>query len=195
MIRRITVAAIAAAVSLAPAAETGQVLAHPPVDGSYQCSEHPEGQLPALGDALGTDCIVTELVEVEGRTWSRAWRGEGLENEDWFGWRESVLAPCDCEVVRVNVNPVVNQPGILGEPPASFVVFRAPDGTHLLYAHVREVEVEAGDRVRRGEPFARIGNNGFGRSPHLHIGAWRDGEPLQIRWDLRAGHGPDQRDD
>jgi hypothetical protein len=121
--------------SVNAAEEIRSVSAHPPVDASYTCSEHPEGQLPSLGDALGTDCVVFRLVAIDGRTWSRSHFGDGFANEDWYGWREPLLSPCDCEVTRVNVNSDTNVPGILGKPPASFIVFRQDDGTHFLYAH------------------------------------------------------------
>ena len=37
-----------------------------------------------------------------------------------------------------------------------------------------------------GQVVARVGNNGYGRSPHIHIGAWKGENPYQIRWDLRS---------
>ena len=37
-----------------------------------------------------------------------------------------------------------------------------------------------------GQVVAKVGNNGYSRHPHIHIGAWKGNEPLQIRFDLRA---------
>jgi murein DD-endopeptidase MepM/ murein hydrolase activator NlpD len=56
----------------------------------------------------------------------------------------------------------------------------------VLVAHVTDVTVRVGDLVDAGAPVAKMGNNGFGRNPHIHVGAWRDETPLQIRFDLRA---------
>ncbi len=53
-----------------------------------------------------------------GRLWMRSHRGDGRRNEDWFGWRADVLSPCTCEVVKVTINSIVNEPGVLGKPPA-----------------------------------------------------------------------------
>ena len=171
------------AASTSTATEIESVLAHPPVDAFYSCSEHFAEQFKWLGDALGTDCQVNRLVEVDGRLFSRTYEGDGSRNEQWYGWDASLLSPCACEVIKLHENPVVNQPGVLGEPPASHVVLRAADGTHFLLAHIQQPEVAVGDRVLPGQKIAHIGNNGYGRTPHVHIGAWRGETPLQIRWD------------
>jgi len=45
------------------------------------------------------------------------------------------------------------------------------DGTMALYAHLdlASVVVQAGRRVRAGQPIARSGNTGFSTGPHLHF--------------------------
>lgn len=161
------------------------VLIRPIFDEYYACTEHWAGQLPSLGDALGTDCVIYRLVEESGRTWMQAYRNQGRNNSDWFGWRQDVYAPISGKVVKVNLKNAVNLPGIMGSGPASFVILRAEDGTHVLLAHLREIQVKAGDQVVAGQVLARVGNNGFSRHPHVHLGAWRDQRPLQIRFDQR----------
>ncbi|GAB4534236.1 MAG: hypothetical protein Tsb0010_14630 [Parvularculaceae bacterium] len=189
-------AAPAAPAAAQDAPPIGQALIHPPFTQPYACSEHWEGQLRHRGDALGADCFVTGPVETPdgGRFWS-PYRNAGFENEDWFSFGADVLAPFDGEVVRIAINEVENKPGALGQPPATFVIFESDDGVSVLIAHLADLEVATGDRVRAGEAFAKVGNNGFGRNPHIHIGAWRGEEPLQIRHDLRAAgrlHSPDE---
>lgn len=164
-----------------------QVTIHPLFKVHYSCSEHWEGQLPYSGDALGADCVIYGGLPADGKSgFVRAFRTDGLTNEDWYGWGEAVLVPFDSTVVKVNINPVVNKPGQLGKPPASFVVFKSDDGTMALVAHVSDVTVKEGESVKAGQPFAKVGNNGYGRAPHIHVGAWRGKTPLQIRFDLRA---------
>lgn len=185
----ITLLAAAAGVAAAEATEApiDMLTIHPPFSGAYSCSEHWEGQLPYPGDALGADCHVTELVETaDGGAFSRAFAGDGLRNEDWFSYGAALHAPVDGEVVKVHVNPQTNAPGHLGEPPASMIVFRTADGAQVLYAHVAGVKVSEGDRVKAGDIVAVVGNNGYGRNPHVHIGAWNENGPLQLRHDLRA---------
>lgn len=153
----------------------------------YACGEHRDGELEYLADALGTDCVIQGgLVEgVEGG-FVRPFRNDGAANEDWYGWNANVLAPFDGQVRAVRINEVTNLPGQLGRPPASLIVFERADGMLVLYAHVQDVQVAQGDTVRAGQIVARVGNNGYGRSPHIHVGAWKGETPYQIRWDLRT---------
>ena len=184
----IAVAACATPVSAQSSIEA--VVLHRVFAQYYTCGDHFEGELQYAGDALGTDCLVQgglENAEEGAPMFARAFRGDGLRNEDWYGLERAGFAPFDGAVVRVNLNAVTNQPGYLGSPPASFVVFERADGVRVLYAHVQDVQVAEGDTVRAGQPFARVGNNGYGRTPHIHVGAWKDEEFFQIRWDLRSG--------
>lgn len=160
------------------------VVAHPPFRAPYSCSEHALGELKGLGDELGQDCVIFSVVAMNGRLWPREYRNLGRENTDWYGWNQPVLSPCACQVVAITTNPVTNQPGIIGKPPATYISLRRDDGVHFLLAHVQELSVDPNEWVTYGQPIARVGNNGYSRSPHVHIGAWKDNAPLQIRWDL-----------
>jgi hypothetical protein len=166
-----------------------EVSLHPLFAADFACSEHFEGQLPYLGDALGSDCLVMGGLEAESESdggYMKLYRTDGKANEDWYGWREPVLSPISGTVDRINMNAVVNSPGQLGKPPATFIVIASKDGTRVLLAHITEVAVKEGDAVRAGQPLGVVGNSGFARSPHIHVGAWRGKSPLQIRFDLRA---------
>jgi murein DD-endopeptidase MepM/ murein hydrolase activator NlpD len=167
------------------------VLAHPPFRSLYSCTEHWAGQFQYPGDALGTDCVVQHLVTEDGRTWLRGYRGDGARNEDWYGFGAEVLSPCTGVVERVTTNPVVNLPGAMGDAPASLVVLRQADGTRFMVAHVQDPEVQPGEAVEAGQTLARVGNNGYSRHPHIHLGAWIGETPLQIRFDqTRMARGP-----
>jgi len=163
----------------AAAEPIGAVVIHPFIAPRYACTEHYEGELPYPFDALGTDCFVT----VEGRTY----RTDGRNNSDYYVFGEPVLAPFDGVVEKVVINPVVNQPGTLGEPPATLIVFRRADGGRVMYGHLDSVAVAEGDSVKAGQRVAVVSNNGVSRGPHVHVGAVdARGDPVQIRWDLRA---------
>lgn len=165
------------------AAEIDVALAHPPLDAFFACSEHFQGQFKHLGDALGTDCVAQRLVEEDGRTWSRAYAGDGHANEDWYGWHMELLSPCTCAVVALHANEVQNQPGVMGKGRAASITLKDGNGVHFTLAHVRDVVVTLGQQVTAGQPLAKIGNNGYSRSPHVHVAAWKGEQPLQIRWD------------
>ena len=159
------------------------VLAHPPYLKPYMCSEHPAGQLSVLGDDLGQDCLIVDFVTRENRTWAMPYATDGATNSDWFGWQGDVLSPCECEVVNIHSNPRVNAPGRMSNTRASGITLRTDDGVYFRLAHLDTFSVEVGEHVGYGQVIGTVGNNGFSRSPHIHIGAWKGLEGLQIRWD------------
>ncbi len=123
--------------------------------------------------------------------------GDGTRNEDWYSWREPLLAPFDGVVLIVSINSETTIPGAFGPGRSSAILFRQgieddPEAVQVAYIHVREVLVSEGDTVRAGDAVARIGNNGNSCNPHVHVGAFRgelfsdDAVPLQIRMDLAA---------
>jgi murein DD-endopeptidase MepM/ murein hydrolase activator NlpD len=92
----------------------------------------------------------------------------------------------DGVVDSVIANPAVNAPGTRGIGRAAVIAFRRADSKRVLYAHIQDIRVRPGDTVVAGQPIVRVGNNGQANFPHGHIGAWRGGRPLQIRFDLAA---------
>jgi hypothetical protein len=166
--------------------ELNSVLAHPVFDQGYACSEHgADSATWDLGDAFGTDCFIQKLDEVDGRSWERAYKGNGSRNEDWYGWRRDVLSPCKCEVVDIHVNTVTNSPGVMGKEPASIMKLKRADGIMFVVVHFDEPRVHVGDNLVEGQVIAQVGNNGLATQPHIHIGAYKGSEPLQIRFDQR----------
>lgn len=177
--------------------EIEAVVIHPPVAARYQCSEHALGAEDHVPDALGADCVVVKRDAGPKGNLNSLYSGDGTRNEDWHGWREPLLAPCDGVVVIVSLNPEPATPGEFGPGRSSAVLFKCgleenPDAVQVAYIHVREVVVNEGDTVQAGQPVARVGNNGNSYNPHVHIGAFRgelfsdDAVPLQIRIDLAA---------
>ncbi|MBT2765574.1 hypothetical protein [Paenibacillus sp. ISL-20] len=77
---------------------------HPVHRHAFSVSEHPEGQLHGLGDALGCDCIIERFAD----GWMRKHRNDGLRNDDWYGWGEEVLAPFDSSIEAVYINEQTN---------------------------------------------------------------------------------------
>jgi hypothetical protein len=171
-------------------AEIDAVTVHPVHARPFVCLEHGDGQFRRLGDALGTDCLIPAFAGGAAGVLPVFYRGEGRDNADFIGWDAEVLAPITGVVESVRVNPVVNRPGVYGRGRASAVVVRRADGVRVAVGHVQGVVVRVGDRVRAGQVLAHVGNNGYGRMPHTHLGAWRGREPLQIRFDQRAVPAP-----
>lgn len=157
------------------------VTIHPIHKHAFTVSEHPQGQLHHIGDALGCDCVIEKFVD----GWMRKYKNEGKNNEDWYGWNAEVLAPFDCKVDAIYMNSISNDPGNFMESRASSITFLRDDGVRVLYAHIKDINVVEGDAIKAGDVVAKVGNNGYSRHPHIHVGAWKGNVPLQIRFDLR----------
>ncbi|MDR9417533.1 M23 family metallopeptidase [Gracilimonas sp.] len=172
--------------------EIEAVVLYPVMNTTFTCAEHAEGELTNLGDAYGRDCMVirNDTTRLKGHRIPSLFKNNGLNNEDWFGWEVPVLAPFDGTVTSVNINDLTNQPGKFPDRTelegASEIRFSCENGVQVVYAHIRNPDVESGQSVKSGQEVALIGNNAVSTAPHIHLGAWRDKTPLQIRFDLRA---------
>lgn len=103
---------------------------------------------------------------------------DAKSNEDWFGFGAPVRAVESGTVVKVvakhpddrSFDPkesLVDINALLG----NYVVIDHGHGVFSAYAHLKQdsAQVRAGDRVRRGQPIARVGNSGSSNFPHLHF--------------------------
>lgn len=183
-----TIAIAVAVPALAQSVHTvpiGEVELAPLFYQRFACTEHVEGELTDLGDALGSDCLVLGGMGAPGG-FMRFYKTDGAKNEDWYGWHVEVHAPFDGIVIEVASNRITNTPGKPGQPPPGYIKFKRADGLVVVYAHLDDIKVHPGDHVRVGQVVALDGNNGTAKNPHVHVGAYLGNTPLQIRWDLAA---------
>ncbi|MBI3615737.1 MAG: M23 family metallopeptidase [Candidatus Omnitrophica bacterium] len=69
-----------------------------------------------------------------------------------------------------------------------YVEIRHPDGWTTLYAHLKEIRIQDGQPIRRGEILGTVGKTGNARrrliQPHLHFEIWNEGgtpvDPLSM---------------
>jgi len=54
-----------------------------------------------------------------------------------------------------------------------------------LYAHLSDIEVRIGDRVKRGDVLGALGNTGRSSGPHLHYSIYRNGQAVNPRYYLK----------
>jgi len=99
---------------------------------------------------------------------------------DWNGYGEEVLAVADATVARA-MDDIAENPGppvatAAAMPPevasGNYVALDLGGGRFAFYEHLRRgtVVVKTGDRVKRGQVIARLGNSGSSSiGPHLHF--------------------------
>ncbi|WP_017733302.1 M23 family metallopeptidase [Nafulsella turpanensis] len=163
------------------------IVIHPVYALKFKSNDHHFGQFKgALGDELGKDVMVVSYEGGPDKRFPMFYKNDGTSNEDWYGWNQKVLAPFNGKVVKVYINEKVNQPGKKGGGRASSIIFERNDGVKVVYGHVQNIQVKEGDQVKAGQHVAHVGNNGYAWMPHIHVGAWKNNQPLQILFDLKA---------
>ncbi|GJJ00982.1 peptidase M23 [Duganella rhizosphaerae] len=108
--------------------------------------------------------------------------GDARDVRAYYAYGENVLAVADGTIAAARNDMPDNIPRTKdGFTPAvpitmdniagNFIVIDLGDGQFAQYAHLQpgSVRVKAGDRVRRGQLIARVGNSGDARVPHLHF--------------------------
>ncbi|MFO7811780.1 MAG: peptidoglycan DD-metalloendopeptidase family protein [Pelovirga sp.] len=82
-----------------------------------------------------------------------------------------VVAPADGIVARVEYSPTYG----------NTVIIDHGYGYQSLYAHNSRNLVKVGQRVKRGERIAQVGNTGVSTGPHLHYEVHLNGVPIDPR--------------
>lgn len=159
---------------------------HPIFKRAMTYSDHHASNLNNLGDALGRDCIVVSVNpnELKGNWFLKSYINDGSKNEDWYTFGAEVTSPINGIVKDIHINETINNPGSFLPSRTTGIVIVKDDGTHVVLGHIGSLQVNVGDTVVEGQVIAFASNNGCSRNPHVHIGAWRDGKPLSIEFDL-----------
>ena len=102
-----------------------------------------------------------------------------LLNENWYGYGAEILAVKDGIVAHVTDNiPENANPPERSVPMNTFenvggnsITLNIGNGNYVVYSHLipGNVQVKAGDRVKKGQVLARLGNSGNSDAPHLHF--------------------------
>jgi len=143
------------------------------------------------------------LVVVDGKVhlaqrfatdWSRigpdglAFRGDPSNLTNWSPYGADVLAVADAVVTDTKDGIPDNNPASetkavpinLETVGGNYLILDLGDGSFAFYAHLRpgSLRVKTGDKVRRGQVLASLGNSGNSDAPHLHFQVSNGNSPL-----------------
>lgn len=103
----------------------------------------------------------------------RGSQGDPKRAVSWHGFGEPVLAPADGIVVSVNDAHPDEPVGVIGQTPGegNHLILELGERRYAAMAHLKRGSalVRKGQRVRRGQPLAAVGDSGNSLAPHLHF--------------------------
>jgi hypothetical protein len=103
----------------------------------------------------------------------RGYRGDRTREKAWYGFGEPVLAPADGTVVSVGDAHPDEPIGKTGLTPSygNHILLEIGDHRYAMLAHLERgsARVSEGERVRRGQQIAAVGDSGDSLWPHLHV--------------------------
>ena len=161
-----------------------------------------EGWL-ALSALSNTNSHRRTLVVVNGKAriaqrfatdWTRigadglAFRGDPSKNANWSAYGAEILAVANATVVDVKDGIPENDPTsdkkavpiTLETVGGNYIILDLGNGYFAFYAHLqpKSIRVKIGDKVRRGQVLALLGNSGQADAPHLHFHITDGNSPL-----------------
>ena len=146
-------------------------------NGCCGLSAHRTALAAVDGTPHGLQRFAVDFIRIDNL--GRGWAGDLTRNESFFTFGEPVYAVANGIVARAR-NDLPDIPP-LNEPPGSAfttettlgnnIGLKLRGGQYALYAHLKRgsIRVRAGQRVRRGQMLARVGNSGQTGGSHLHF--------------------------
>lgn len=118
----------------------------------------------------------------------KLFRDSPTKNANWYGYGTDVLAVSNAVVTEVKDGIPENEPTAvkkavpitLETAAGNHIILNLGKGYFALYAHLQpgSMRVKVGDRVRRGQLLASVGNSGNSDAPYLHFHIADGNSPL-----------------
>lgn len=153
-------------------------------DSCCDATRHTRAALPVNGRVFIAQRFAVDWEQLDGE--GRIYKGAQGEPSSYTIYGRDVLAVADAPVVSV-IDGLPDQPP--GKMPSGISI-DAADGNsvvldfgrdrYALYAHLRagSITVKPGDKVKRGQVIAHVGNSGNTLAPHLHFHVMDSPSPL-----------------
>jgi len=141
------------------------------------CKEvpHRRAGIPVNGVLYVSQRFAIDWIKLDAN--SQQSNGDSNKNENWPTYGQKAIAVADAKVVSVLDGLPERVPNAL--PPdttmqnvtGNHVILDLGRGYYAFYAHLQpgSLKVRVGDRVKRGQVLALVGNSGNTTAPHLHF--------------------------
>jgi hypothetical protein len=164
--------------------ERSAVAISPPVRGEWaafngpsNASGHRRLVLALDGHTASGQRFAIDFLQVDSAGNSRRPGTDASKNSNYYAWGTELLAVADGVVAATKDSIPENVPGgravkiDLTTVGGNFVGIDIGGGKYALYAHVQpgSLRVKVGDRVKRGQVIALLGNSGNSTEPHVHF--------------------------
>jgi len=155
-------------------------------NGPSNYSGHRRALIPVDGKARIAQRFAIDWLQV-GPNATR-FTGDAKDNKSYRAYGNEVLAVADAVVTETKDGIPENVPGLTSR--AVPITLETIGGNHIIldlgggrfgfYAHLQpgSLRVKTGDRVRRGQVLALLGNSGNSTEPHLHFHVSDANSPL-----------------
>jgi murein DD-endopeptidase MepM/ murein hydrolase activator NlpD len=183
-------------VGLAPVAlrATKAIVIGPPLRGSdwvalngpNNQTGHRRALIPVGGRALIAQRFAIDWVQM--KTENATHTGDPKDNKNYRAYGADVLAVTDATVAATKDGIPQNVPGIdsravpitLETVAGNYIILDLGGGNFCMYAHLQpgSLKVKVGDKVKRGQTMALLGNSGNSTEPHLHFQVMDAPSPL-----------------
>ncbi len=155
-------------------------------NGPSNTSGHRRTAVPLYGEAQIGQRFATDWIKLGAD--GRAFHGDSLVNQNWYGYGMPVSAAADGIVTEtkdsiienVPFSPKMAVPITLETVGGNHVILDIGGGHYVFYAHLQpgSLKVKLGDKVRRGQQVGLLGNSGNSTAPHLHFHLTNGNSPL-----------------
>ena len=164
--------------------ERSAVAISPPVRGEWaafngpsNASGHRRLVLALDGHTASGQRFAIDFLQVDSAGNSRRPGTDAAKNSNYYAYGTELLAVADGIVAATKDSIPENVPGgravkiDLTTVGGNFVGIDIGGGKYALYAHVQpgSLRVKVGDRVKRGQVIALLGNSGNSTEPHVHF--------------------------
>ena len=144
-------------------------------NGPSNTSAHRRAFFVADGNVYFPERYAIDFVQLgsDGKTY----KGDVKDNHGYHAYGADILAVADGKVVDVKTGIPDNVPGSTAIPitlatiGGNYVIEDLENGAYAFYAHLKPdgIKVKVGDRVKRGQVLALLGNSGNSTEAHLHF--------------------------